>query len=87
MDLETVMLGEVKSERERQIFYNITHMCNLIYKRQMNLFQKQKQTYRYGKQAYGYQRENMGGRDKSGTCDEYTHTTKYKIDTQKGSAE
>ena len=31
----------------------------------MNLFQKQKQTYRYGKQAYGYQRENMGQRDKS----------------------
>ena len=33
MDLETVMLSEVKSERERQIFYDITYMCNLIYKR------------------------------------------------------
>lgn len=52
----------------------------------MNLFQKQKQTYRYGKQAYGYQRENMG----EGINQELemnTHTTTYKIDTQQGSAE
>ena len=27
----------------------------------MNLFTKQKQTYRHRKQTYGYQRGNMGG--------------------------
>ena len=52
---------------------------------QMNLFTKQKQTYRYQKQIYGYQRGNMGrGRDKSGAWDECTHTTIYKIDNQQG---
>ena len=28
---------------------------------QMNLYTKQKQTYRHGKQTYGYQRGNVGG--------------------------
>ena len=50
----------------------------------MNLFTKQKQTYRYWKQIYGYQRENVGGRDKSGAWDEHTHTTIYKIDNKQG---
>ena len=44
---------------------------------QMNLFTKQKQTYRYQKQTYGYQRGNVGGRDKSGACDEHTHKLLY----------
>ena len=40
-------------------------MWNLIFKKeiQMNLFTKQRQTYRYEKQTYGYQRSNMEGRD------------------------
>ena len=73
MDLEIIRLSEV---RQRQI-YDITHMWNLIFKKmiQMNLFTKQKQTYRYPKQTYGYQRGNMAGRDKSGAWDEHTPTT------------
>ena len=36
----------------------------------MNLFTKQKQTYRYWKQTYGYQRGKVGvGGDKSGAWD------------------
>ena len=50
----------------------------------MNLFTKQKQTYRYQKQTYGYQRGNMRGRDKSGSWDEHIHTTIYKTDNQQG---
>ena len=50
----------------------------------MNLFTKQKQTYRYRKQTYGYPRGNTGGRDKSGALDEHTHTTAYKTDNQQG---
>ena len=50
----------------------------------MNLFTKQKQTFRYWKQIYGYQRESVGGSDKSGAWDEHTHTTIYKIDNQQG---
>ena len=44
---------------------------------QMNIFTKQKHTYRYRKQTYGYQRVNVvGGRvDKSGTWDEHTLIT------------
>ena len=45
----------------------------------MNLFTKQKQTYRYRKQTYGYQRGTVGGRAKSRAWDEYTHTTICKI--------
>ena len=51
-------------------------MWNLMI--QMNLFVKQKQIYRYQKQAYGYQRENVVGRDKSGTWDEHIHTHIHK---------
>ena len=54
---------------------------------QMNLFTKQKQTYRYRKQTYGYQRGSVGAgwrRDKSGVWDEHTQTTIYKIDNQQG---
>ena len=31
MDLEIIILTEVRSDRERQISYNITHMWNLIF--------------------------------------------------------
>ena len=45
MDLEIVILSDVKSERERQILY-IAYMQNLKKMIQMNLFTKQKQTHR-----------------------------------------
>ena len=50
----------------------------------MNLFTKQKRTYKYQKQTYSYQRGNDGGGDKSGAWDEHTHTTIYKIDNKQG---
>ena len=50
----------------------------------MNLFTKQKQTYRYRKQTYGYQRGNVGRRDKSRIWDQHSHTAIYKIDNQEG---
>ena len=51
-----------KSERERQLSYNIAYMWNLKKeKTQMNLFTKQKQTHRHIKQTYGYQRGKGGG--------------------------
>ena len=50
----------------------------------MNLFTKQKETYRYRKQTYGYQKGNVAGRDKSGAWDEHTHITTCKIDNQQG---
>ena len=31
MDLEIIILSEVKSDRERQVSYNITYMWNLKY--------------------------------------------------------
>ena len=43
-----------KSDRERQILYDITYMWNLQLI-QTNLFIKQKQTHRHRKQTYGYQ--------------------------------
>ena len=57
-----------KSGRERQLSYDITFLWNLKKMIQMNLFTKQKQTYRHRKQAYGYQRGKWG-RDKLGVWD------------------
>ena len=56
MDLEIIILSKVKSDRERQISYDITYMWNLKKMIQMNLFTKQKSTHRHRKQTYGYQR-------------------------------
>ena len=44
-----------KSDRERQISYNITYMWNLKEVIQMKISTKQKQTHRYREQAYGWQ--------------------------------
>ena len=56
-----------KSDRERQILYDITYMWNLKYDT-MNLFTKQKQTHSLWKQTDGYQRGKVG-RDKLGARD------------------
>ena len=71
VDLEIVILSEVKSDRERQIPYDITHMWNIIFKMiQINLFTKQKQTHRFQKQTCSYyQRGNMVERDELGAWD------------------
>ena len=56
-----------KSDRERQITYDITYMWNLKNMTSMNLFTKQKQTHRHREQTCCYQREQQGvGGDKSG---------------------
>ena len=60
MDLETTILSEVKSDRERQISDDITYTRNLKTMIRMNLFTKQKQTHRLGKQTYGHQRGKVG---------------------------
>ena len=51
-----------KSDRERQIPYNIICMWNLKKKKkiQMNLFTKQNRLTDIEKQIYGYQREKAG---------------------------
>lgn len=47
----------------------------------MNLFTKQKKTYRYGKQIYGYQRGNMGVGERE--IRNFEFTTIYKLDNQR----
>ena len=53
-----------KSDRERQISYDITYVWNPIKMIQMNLFTKQPQ--RTWNQTYGYQRGNVWGSGKFG---------------------
>ena len=50
----------------------------------MNLFTKQKQSYRLRKQTYGPHKRKNVGRDKLGVWDENIHTTVYKIGSQQG---
>ena len=52
MNLEIIILSEVKSDSERQIPYDIAYMYKLKILIQMNLFMKQKQTHRLRKQIY-----------------------------------
>ena len=68
IELEIIILSEVKSQRKRQIPYHL-YVESLKKKIQMNLFTKQKQTHSLQKQTYGYQRGNMWGRDKLGVWD------------------
>ena len=49
MDLEIAIPYQVKSERERQMPYDMIYMCNTKEKILMNLFTKQKQTQRLRK--------------------------------------
>ena len=49
-----------KSDRERQILYDITYMWNLK-NSPSKLIYKMKQTHRHRKQTYGYQRGKGGG--------------------------
>ena len=50
-----------KSDRERQIAYDIAYMRNLKKMIQMNLFTKQKQVHRPREPIYGYQEGRVGG--------------------------
>ena len=61
-----------KSDRERQISYDIAYMQNLK-KNDTNLFTKQKQTHRRREQTYGYWGEGWGrGTDWEFGIDMYT---------------
>ena len=83
-DLEIIILSEVSQTKTNIIRYHSYVESNFKKKIQMNLFTKQKQTYRYQKQTYGYQRGNTMGRDKSGAWDEHIHTIIYRIDDRRG---
>ena len=66
IDIDGPRYYHTKSDRERQISYNITYMWNLKQKDSfMNLFTKQKQIHRLGKQNYDYQWGKVGA-DKLG---------------------
>ena len=73
-----------KSDRERQISYDITYMWNLKKNNTNELIYKTETDSQTSKQTYGYQRENVGGRDKLAVLDSHIHTTIYKIDSQLG---
>ena len=68
MDLEIVILSEVKSDRERQISYDITHMwnlilkmiCELIYKREIDSDFKNKLIVTKGETLYGGINQEFG---------------------------
>ena len=67
-----------KSERKRQIPYDITYMWNLKYETN-ELITKQKQTHGHRKQTYGYQRGKWGNKLEVGVS-RYNYV--YKIDNK-----
>ena len=86
MDLQIIKLSDIKSEKERQIPYDIIHMWNLIKMIQKNLFTKQKQTHRFQNQTYGFQRETVGRSDKLGVWNWHVNTPMYRTDNWQGPA-
>ena len=68
-----------KSDRERQISYDITYMLNHKKMIQMNSFTKQKQTQRLREWTYGYQGWRVEERDRLEVWDWHVHTTIFKI--------
>ena len=56
MDLEGIMLSEIKSDRGRQIQYDFTYIWNL--RNKINEQIKEKQTHRYKEQIDGF---HLGG--------------------------
>ena len=66
MDLEMIILSEVKSEKDKHHMTSLT--CRIEKMTPMNLFSKPQQTHRHRKQTHGYQR-GKGGRDKLGVWD------------------
>ena len=55
----------MKSERERQIPYDITYMWNLKYDTKELVYERET-AHSHGKQTYGYPRGKVQGRDKLG---------------------
>jgi len=58
MELETLILSEVKSERERQIPYDITYIWNLIHGTNEPFHRKE--NHGLGEKTYGCQGEGEG---------------------------
>ena len=55
VELEILILSEVKSERVRQIPYDITYIWNLIYDTNEPIYRKNKQSHGHGEQTCGCQ--------------------------------
>ena len=72
-----------KSDRERQISYDITYMWNQK-NDTVNLFTKEKQTHRLREWTYGYQGGWVGRRDRLGVLDWHVHTAIFKIGNHQG---
>ena len=55
-DLETLILSEV-NQKEKDKYHLISLICGMVNMTQMNLFAKQKQTFRHREQTCGCQGE------------------------------
>ena len=77
MDLQIIILSEVSQRKTNIIWYHLYVESKKMI--QMNLFTKQKHTFRHRKQTYGYWRGKDGRRDKLGIWDSQIHTSVYTI--------
>ena len=76
-----------KSDRERQISYDVTHCRTWFLKNDTNeLIYKTETVLQILKTNLWLPKGKFGGKDKSGTWDEHTQTTLYQIDNQQGHA-
>ena len=69
MDQEITVLSDIKSDKERQISYDITCMMNLKNDTNKLIYKTERNTYRHRRLVYGYQRRNFRARYKLGGWD------------------
>ena len=73
-----------KSDKERQISYDIAYMQSPEKNDTNELIYKAETDSQTCEQTYGYQRGSMEGRDRLGIWDWLVHTAIFKIDNQQG---
>ena len=69
MDQEITILTDVKSDKGKQISYDITCMMNLKNDTNKPIYKTERDTYRHRRLVYGYQRRNFRVRYKLGGWD------------------
>ena len=71
MGLDIIILSEVRqTEKDKCQMISLTGRIYLGKMIELNLFSRQKSTYRYQEETYDYERGNVGGgRDKLGAWD------------------
>ena len=84
IDLEIVILSEVKSERERKIPYDITYMSNLKYDTNEHIYETDTDSQTQRTDLWLPRGEVRWGRERLGVWDQQMQISIHRMDKQQG---